>query len=349
VTGPPDLSPRELVDRWLDRQRLDKADSTVADYGRRLGHFVEWCGQEGIDSVGELRPWDLEAYDTYRRTTLATITLRHELLTLRRVLEYAATLELVAETVPEAIDPPDVKPHEQTNDTFLAPDDAIALLEEFRSGGEGQHTRVHAFLELAWWTGARMGALRGLDLSDVDYEEGYVHFQHRPETGTPLKNGVDGERIVGISSEVVDVLRQYVRTERPDVVDDYGRKALFTSSRGRCGTNTIRNTSYYATVPCRVRDCPHGKERDSCDWYTFSQASRCPSSVSPHPVRSGSIMWQLNRGLRADVVSDRVNASVDVIDRYYDKVNQLDEFRERREQHLDKLGFDDTTDEDENA
>jgi len=71
--------------------------------------------------------------------------------------------------------------------------------------------------------------------------------------------------------------------------------------------------------------------------------------VSPHPVRSGSIMWQLNRGLRADVVAERVNASVDVIDRYYDKVNQLDEFRERRAHHLDKLGFDDIDDDDENA
>jgi hypothetical protein len=51
-------------------------------------------------------------------------------------------------------------------------------------------------------------------------------------------------------------------------------------------------------------------------------------------------MWQLNRGLRADIVSDRVNATVDVIDRYYDKINQLEEFRKRRAQHLDKLGID---------
>jgi integrase len=265
------------------------------------------------------------------------------------VLRYAATLELVAETVPQAINPPEVSPHEQTNDTFLAPDDAIDLLESYRDGGEGQYCRVHAFLELAWWTGARMGSLRGLDLDDVDYGEGYVHFQHRPEQDTPLKNGVDGERIVGISDDVVEVLQQYVRKNRPDKVDDYGRKPLFTSVRGRCGTNTIRNTSYFATVPCRVRDCPHGKERVSCEWYAMSQAYGCPSSVSPHPVRSGSIMWQLNRGLRADVVSERVNASVDVIDRYYDMVNQLDEFRKRREQHLDKLGFGDTTNEDENA
>jgi site-specific recombinase XerD len=339
-----------LVDRWLDRASLDKADQTIADYGRQLGHFVRWCESEEIDAVSDLRPWDVEAYDTHRRARdLATITLRNELMTLRQVLRYAATLELVPQTVPDAIDPPDVSPRERTNDTFLSPDDAVALLRSYRGGAEGRYCRVHAFLELAWWTGARMGALRGLDLADVDYGEGFVHFQHRPEQDTPLKNGADGERIVGISDDVIQALQQYVREERPEVTDDYGRKPLFSTLRGRCGTNTIRNTSYFATVPCRVRDCPHGKERATCEWYSITKGSRCPSSVSPHPIRSGSIMWQLNRGLRADVVADRVNASVDVIERYYDKVNQLDEFRERREQHLDKLGFDGISEDDENA
>lgn len=55
----------------------------------------------------------------------------------------------------------------------------------------------------------------------------------------------------------------------------------------------------------------------------------------------------LNRGLRADVVADRVNAEPRVIERFYDKVNQLAGFRERREEHLDKLGLDENDDDQE--
>jgi site-specific recombinase XerD len=344
---PPDLSPREAVERWLDRQQLDKANQTVADYGRRLRHFWRWCEGEGIETLDDLDGWSVEEYDTHRRARgLETITLRNELMTFRQFLRWAASRGLVDEHVPEAVDPPDVDPADRTDDTFLSPDLARDLLRKYRRGGEGQYGRGHTFLEIAWFTGARMGAVRGLDLDDVDLEEGYVEFVHRPDEATPLKNGRDGERVVGIDEDVVDAIRTYIQGSRPRVTDDYGRRPVFATAHGRVATSTLRNTCYYATVPCRVDSCPHDRERRSCEWYSQTTASTCPSSRSPHQVRSGSIMWQLNRGLRADVVAARVNASVDVIDRYYDKVSKLDEFRERREKHLDALGFDE---EDETA
>lgn len=329
------------MERWIDRQRLDKADQTVADYGRRLRHFWRWCEGEGIDDLADLTGWDVEEYDTHRRAQgLETITLRNELMTLRQFFRWAASRELVDDRIPEAVDPPDVSPADRTDDTFLAPDDAEALLRTYRDGGDDTNGRGHVFLELAWWTGARLGALRGLDLDTIDLEERYVRFEHRPEEGTPLKNGLAGERVVGIGPEVAEAIRRYVQDTRPRVTDDHGRKPLLATTHGRVATSTLRNVCYYATVPCRARPCPHGNERPRCEWYSQTTASSCPSSRSPHQIRSGSIMWQLNRGVRADVVADRVNASVDVIDRYYDKVTALDEFRERRADHLDQLGFD---------
>lgn len=47
------------------------------------------------------------------------------------------------------------------SETLLEPERGEALLAAFR-GGDGQYTREHAWLELSWWTGARMGSLRGL-------------------------------------------------------------------------------------------------------------------------------------------------------------------------------------------
>ncbi|MFB6161764.1 MAG: hypothetical protein ABEJ61_11425 [Haloferacaceae archaeon] len=90
-------------------------------------------------------------------------------------------------------------------------------------------------------------------------------------------------------------------------------------------------------------------ERTTCEHHSRTSAHGCPSARSPHEVRSGSITCQLHRGLSKDVVAARVNATIAVIERHYDQARQLEEYRERRAEHLDKLGIDDENEEDETA
>jgi site-specific recombinase XerD len=336
--GPPDLTVREAVKRWLDHLRLDKADQTVAGYQGRLKHFVEWCEDEGYESLRELGGWQVDSYENHRRgNDLAAITLKNELITLRQFFEYAARLGLASESLPEKVDLPDVSAEDQVNEVILEEEQALALLDAFRDGGAGQYGRSHAFLELAWFTGARLGGLRSLDLRDLHLDAGYVEFRHRPEEGTPLKNGADGERAVGISEHVADALRGYIRSRRIDKTDEYGRSPVFTTNYGRASLNTFRTTAYYATVPCRYTACPHGEEQATCDYFSIKDSSQCPSSRSPHRIRSGSITWQLNRGMPTDVVAERVNASVDIIEAHYDQADEVTQFEQRRRHHLDKL------------
>ncbi len=134
-----------------------------------------------------------------------------------------------------------------------------------------------------------MGALRGLDVDDIDFGDGYVQFRHRPEQDTPLKNGTDGERLAGISDDVVAALQAYIPEggARPEVTDDYGRKPLFTSAQGRLATSTLRNISYLTTVPCRAGSCPHGKSVKKCEWTGQKTATKCPSWRSPAPDPPG--------------------------------------------------------------
>lgn len=167
-------------------------------------------------------------------------------------------------------------------------------------------------------------------LDDVDLDEGTVQFVHRPSTGTPLKNKRDGERLVAISDPVVDALRTYRARERFDKRDDHGRAPFFCARQGRPSFTTIRAWSYLATQPCLHTSCPHGRARSTCDYVHRNHASKCPSSRSPHPVRTGSITWQLNRGLSVEVVAARVNASPATIRRFYDKQSDREEFEERR-------------------
>lgn len=345
MTRPPKLTPEDAVRRWLDRQRMELADSSVASYRRRLEHFLEWCDEQDVELLGELRPWDVGEFEDHRRAAVEPVSLNNELTTLRQFLAWASRLGLADDDVVAAVDPPRVDVADQVRDSLLEPERGEALLRTFRDG-DGRGSREHAFLELAWWTGARIGALRGLDVDDVDLEDAYVRFRHRPDQDTPLKNGADGERVVGIGEAVVDAVRGYLE-ERPAATDRHGRRPLFASAAGRVATSTLRSTCYFATHPCRSGPCPHGKNRPTCEHHSRTAPHGCPSARSPHEVRSGSITWQLNRGLRADVVSERVNATVEVIDRHYDQARQIEEFRQRREEHLDRLGLDDDQEDDE--
>jgi len=335
----PDLAPREALERWLGKLRAAKADSTVSAYHYQLKHFVEFCEDEGIESIREVTGWDIETFETQRRDQgLEALSLHKELSTLRLFLEYCARIELVHEDLPEKVDPPDVPRDAHVDETRLHWDDAQQLFEYYDEHAYG--SRAHALLTLTWFTGCRLGGVRTLDVSDYYPEERYLEFHHRPGRGTPLKNGRDGERAVGLTEYVCDVLDYHLTHERHDVYDDQGNKPLLPSTVGRASENAVRAWMYLATQPCLHSPCPHGKERETCEWADYTHGSKCPSSRSPHQVRTGSITWQLNRGMPIEAVAQRVNTSVRVLKRHYDQPTHLEELEERRRQHVDRLDFD---------
>jgi site-specific recombinase XerD len=331
------LTPRQAVDRWLHHQARDKAAQTVQSYRYRLKHFVEFCeSHEEIALINDLTTWHLDEFEAERGSEVAVSTLKNELSTLRNCLRYCSQLGLVAEEVAEFVEPPSVSP---TRDERLAADRAASILQTYRSS-EDRARRRHVVCELLWTTAARMGAVRGLDLRDVDTDDSTVTFRHRPDTGTPLKNGRDGERVVTITGTTATVLGEYVGAYRHERVED-GRRPLLTTTEGRISLGALREDCYHGWLRCRVEPCPHGREQDSCDyWRSVKQATHCPSSVSPHVVRAGSITWHRNQGWPVDDLSDRVNASAYIIEEHYDLAADRERLRERRRQHADKLAID---------
>lgn len=181
----------------------------------------------------------------------------------------------------------------------------------------------------------RLGSLRALDVDDFDASEPALQIRHRPDTGTPLKNGRAAERDINVSTEYAQVIREYIEHNRHNVVDDHGRVPLITSDQGRLSPTPIRRTVYRWTQPCRIRGCPHDMDPETCEWTHYEQLSECPSSRSPwgstrldHDARKKSIP-------RA-VVSDRVNASAEVLEKHYDQRSKRERMRTRKE-FLDDL------------
>lgn len=58
--------------------------------------------------------------------------------------------------------------------------------------------------------------------------------------------------------------------------------------------------------------------------------SKCPSGVTPHPIRRCYITRLLKAGVSVEVVSDRCNVSPVVIDEHYDVRSEDEKMQQRQ-------------------
>ncbi|WP_436924940.1 tyrosine-type recombinase/integrase [Halosimplex amylolyticum] len=336
----PDFTPREARRRYLDHRKTEASASSIKSWASRLKRFCDWADdQPDIETMRDLDGWKLDEWENHRRGQgVASSTLNSEMQTVKNWVEYLARIEVVDDELPEKVHVPEVPDGEESNDEMLEHGAARSLIKSYRNGPD-RATANHALLELLWFTGARLGGVRALDLDDYHPGEQYVEFRHRPDTGTPLKNDSDGERAVGLPASTCVVLDEYIDRYRSDVYER-GRQPFLTTARGRPGENTVRVWCYMATMPCLYQDCPHGHRRDTCEFVHVHHASKCPSSLSPHRVRTGSITWQRDQGLPAEIVAKRVNATLEVIESYYDKATERQRLERRRRPYIENLQFD---------
>lgn len=139
---------------------------------------------------------------------------------------------------------------------------------------------------------------------------------------------------------MTEVLADYVSEKRRDVSEDSetDREPLFTTQHGRITKGTIRRNFYGITRPCVYGDgCPHGRDPDDCEAAVMkNDAAGCPSTVSGHPIRRGSITHHLRSDTPKAILSDRANVSQDVLDEHYIEMTEEEKMEQRRE-YLDNI------------
>ncbi|WP_277554874.1 tyrosine-type recombinase/integrase [Halobaculum limi] len=326
-----DVTPREAVELYLqDRKTGTAAEATVYSHQSRLSFFIEWCEEADIESMSELSGLHIHQYRSWRADGIEPLTLKASLDTLKVFLRFCGRIELVDEGLHTKIEAIRVPKGERSKEDMLDADlaqDILAHLEcwEYCS-------RAHIQFMLAWRCGLRLGSLRALDVGDVHPDKRHLSLRHRPETDTPLKNKSGGEREVAIRAETAQVLQDWIDEARPDVTDKYGREPLLATTQGRVARQSVRRCSYAWTRPCMVgRDCPHGRDPDDCGATEYENAFDCPSSLSPHPIRRGSITHWLSEGVDETTVSGRMDVSPDVIEEHYDKRSERQKMESRRQ------------------
>ncbi len=256
------MTPREAKARYLRRRRNDATESSVAAWHGRLKLFVEWCEGVGIAEVGGLKPYDINEYYDLRSGQVQPSTVEGEMYTLKKFCEFLAQIGAV-EGLSEKVPIPEVPEDSRSSDVKLDSSEALALLDHYRASDRDYGTRAHAILELAWYTGARQGGLRALDLRDVYLDENYVEFRHRPGTDTPLKNTVYGERTVAVPEPSMEAIREYIGKYRYDVRDDHGRQPLFASARGRADREHVPRVDIHGDAPVYEGYVP-AREGEAC-------------------------------------------------------------------------------------
>ena len=331
------IDPETALELYLADRENDVAESTLYAHRSRLGHFVRWCDDQDITNLNELTGRRLHEYRIWRRNDgdLAPPSEKSQMDTLRVFIRWLESIDGVPQDLSTKVLSPSIDSRKHARSVMLDAErvpDILAYLEKYCYA-----SIEHVSVALLWHTMMRIGAAHALDLSDYHSEDQYLEIRHRPEKGTPVKNQENGERYVALSGRVCELLDDWISEQRPAVNDEYDRLPLLATPQGRLSKSAIRTYVYQWTQPCQYGEkCPHDRDMENCHARERGLESQCPSSVSPHAIRRGSITDNLSNGMPDKVVSDRANVSPEILDHHYDQRSAQEKMEQRR-QYLSNL------------
>ncbi len=331
------IEPKTAVEWYLEDRSNELAAASLKSHEYQLSHFIRWCEQEGIENLNTLTGRKLHEFRLWRREDgdLNKVSEKSQMDTCRIFVRWLEKVDGVEQDLSEKVMSPSLSPNENTRDVMLDTERATDVLTHL---AKYEYASVqHVSISLMWHTMMRTGSVHGLDVDDYRPKKQYIEVRHRPDQGTPIKNKSNGERLVALSDQICELLDDWISTKRPDVTDEFGREPLLASRRGRIAKSTLRTYVYRWTRPCVYGDeCPHDREISECEATNRDSASRCPSTVSPHAIRRGSITHSLNHDMPDKVVSGRANVSQPILEKHYDARTERERMEQRRE-YLDNL------------
>ncbi len=330
------VTPENAVEQYLASKKLDATQSTVNNHQYRLSTFIEWASDNGFHDMNDLSGMEVEQFKNWKveRGNIGKVTLKNHLHTFRVFLRYCENIEVVPEGIADKVMIPVLEDGEDARSVFVSHERAMKILDYLEKYQYASN--AHVIWAILIHTGCRRSALYALDVEDWHPKESYLSFKNRE--GTPLKNRDDGQRNATITKpNIAEAIDDYIADKRHDIEDEYGREPLLTSSQGRLHGKTISKICYKVTRPCWYgEECPHDRNPEECEGAEYRGYSKCPSSVSSHPVRRSAITQHLNASVPLQIVSERVDCSPEVIEKHYREQNQ-EERREARKGYLDNI------------
>ncbi len=246
------------LERGLSRNTLEAYGSDL----QQLGAFLE---REGTDALAvrhaQLAEFLSElAHGSEERAPVSAATLARKVACLRSfyrhlrlegVIEHDPTAQLRGP--PKTRQLPRVLSREQVQRLLAQPhgEDALAL-------------RDRALLEVMYACGLRASETVGLELSDVDFEEGVLRARGKGSK----------ERLVPVGNHALAALRAWCRVGRPQLLDEGSERCVFLNRRG----SALTRQGLYKVV------------------QTHARSAGLADCMSPHTLRHTFATHLLNGG-----------------------------------------------------
>jgi site-specific recombinase XerD len=275
------------LELYLADKENELSEASLTGHKYRLGHFVRWCDEvEGVENLNTLNGRQLHRYRLWRREDgdPNKVSEKTQMDTLRVFIRWLESVDGVEQDLSQKVLSPSITPDENSRDVMLDSDAASQLLTHLETY---EYASIqHVAIALMWHTMMRVGGVHALDVDDYDPDEQFLKVRHCPDTGTPIKNQGDGERMVALSDGVCDLIDDWIETKRPSVADEYGREPLLASRQGRTNKTTLRTYVYRWTRPCTYSaECLHDRDLGECTALERDNAFNC---LERQPARDSS-------------------------------------------------------------
>ncbi|MDP3892885.1 site-specific tyrosine recombinase XerD [Nocardioides sp.] len=215
------------VRTYLDHLSVERglADNTLTSYRRDLRRYRAFLADRGVERLDDVtEPLVVDFLAGLREgdsahPPLSSTSAARTVVAVRGFHRFAVRDGLAEHDPAGAVKPP--TPTKRLPKALpLA--EVEAILEAAGSPGTTLALRDRALLEVLYGTGARISEAVGLDVDDLDLEEGTVL----------LRGKGSKERIVPVGSYARDAVSAYLVRGRPELVAHRGGAALFLNSRG---------------------------------------------------------------------------------------------------------------------
>lgn len=250
--------------------------NTLASYRRDLRRYVAFLLGRGTDDVPQVAEADVLGFLAALRTgdedhpPLGPASSARAVVAVRGFHRFCLREGIVTTDVSAAVKPP--RPAARLPKA-LPLEQVEAILEAAGAPGTALAKRDRALLEVLYGTGARISEAVGLDVDDVDLEE-----------GTALLSGKGGkQRIVPVGTYALAALADYAAVARPGLVSATAASpAMFLNARGG---RLSRQSAW--TVLVRA-----------------AQRAGLTTEVSPHTLRHSFATHLLDGGADVRVVQE---------------------------------------------
>ena len=207
------------INNFLEFMKNDKkvSENTLQSYRRDIMQYQDYVEKNDINYI-KINTEQVSGYLDYMKSVgKKSSTISRGLASIRAFYQYLLRSKKIKKDPTEGIQSPKI---DKRVPTVLSSQEVELLLEQPKNV-DLKGIRDKAMLEFAYATGMKVTEIISLDISDVDFEAGFV----------TCKTG-ERQRNIPLGNLSKDALKDYIDNARPILIRDDSVTALFVNTNG---------------------------------------------------------------------------------------------------------------------